>query len=150
MFKNKMNSQNSFYMTLPSDVCMDNYPQNTPANWKTKLRRGVQLSGLWEVAVVEIIYPNSMFNVPIEQSIIVGQIVNMQTTDDLQKPTPAVCNTIIKIPAGIYSKEDLVTYIQDRVPELETYADKQVYNEKAKFIRRKLSTFVTYWGSAKI
>ena len=42
---------------------MDIYPDNTLANFKVKLGRPLELSGTYEVALVEIIYPNKSFNV---------------------------------------------------------------------------------------
>lgn len=53
----------SFYVTLPSDGCMDIYPNNTLSNFLTKLARPIELSGEWEVGLVELIYPRMWNNV---------------------------------------------------------------------------------------
>ena len=42
---------------------MDVYPDNTLANYKVKLGRPIQLTGHYEVGLVEIIYPNKSLNV---------------------------------------------------------------------------------------
>lgn len=58
-----------FYLTLPSNSSMDYYPQNTVANYITHLSRPVQLSGAWEVSLVELHYPCS-FSSSEESSVI--------------------------------------------------------------------------------
>ena len=65
-----------FYVTLPSDASCDVFPKNSAASWTTRLRAPISLqSGIWEVALVELIYPHSMYNIPEEQKIIVQQVV---------------------------------------------------------------------------
>ena len=51
------------YSVLSSNSSLDIYPDNTLANFKVKLGRPIELSGSYEVALVEIIYPNKSFNV---------------------------------------------------------------------------------------
>lgn len=53
--------RDQFYLTLPSNSSMDYYPQNTVSNYITHLSRPVQLEGSWEVALVEVHYPCSLF-----------------------------------------------------------------------------------------
>jgi len=98
-------SQAPFYMTLPSDVNMETY-SNTAANWTTKLKKPVQLTGQWEVAVVELIYPNSLLNVPSEQVVKVDQLVDV--TED---GAPSSETTVIRVPPGFYSKDDLTSFL---------------------------------------
>jgi len=52
-----------FYMTLPSNSSSQYYPDNTVACFKTRLSTPVSLSGDWEVALFEIEYPRSYYNV---------------------------------------------------------------------------------------
>ena len=47
-----------FYITLPSDVSSDVYPDNTVANYTTKLSQRIHLDGEYEVALPDIIYTN--------------------------------------------------------------------------------------------
>jgi hypothetical protein len=47
---------------------MDVYPDNTLANFKVKLGRPIQLTGSYEVGLVEIIYPNKALNVQMDEA----------------------------------------------------------------------------------
>ena len=51
-----------FYITLPSDASSDVYPDNTVANYTTKLSQRIHLDGEYEVALTDIIYTNSWIN----------------------------------------------------------------------------------------
>jgi len=48
----------AFYITLPSNACMDLYPNNTLQNFTVKISNSIQLHGAYEVALVEVLYPN--------------------------------------------------------------------------------------------
>jgi hypothetical protein len=52
-----------FYVTLPSNACMTTFPTNTVSNYTTRLPSPLELSGQWEVGLVEIIYPRTWYNV---------------------------------------------------------------------------------------
>ena len=52
-----------FYLTLPSNSSMNYYPDNTLAHFTTKLPQDVDLTGKWEVALVELQYPHSYYNI---------------------------------------------------------------------------------------
>jgi len=52
-----------FYLTLPSNSSMDYYPQNTVAQYTTKLNSSIELDGEWEVGLTEISFPFSIENV---------------------------------------------------------------------------------------
>lgn len=55
---------NSFYITLPSNVSsFEYYPNNTAANYVTQLARPLELDDSWEVAVTEVSYTVSWYNV---------------------------------------------------------------------------------------
>jgi hypothetical protein len=49
-----------WYLTLPSNSSMKYYKDNTAAKYTTKLPDNVELNGDWEVALIEITYPNKM------------------------------------------------------------------------------------------
>ena len=49
-----------FFMTLPSNT---KFEGNTTANFKVRLPQKVVLDGNWEVALVEIMYPHTWYNV---------------------------------------------------------------------------------------
>ena len=51
------------YITLPSDSSMSFFPNNTVAEFTTKLPEAITLDGDYEVALVELIYPFSFSNI---------------------------------------------------------------------------------------
>jgi len=51
-----------FYLTLPSNSSMDYYPQNTVAQYTTKLNSTIELNGEWEVGLTEISVPSNVHN----------------------------------------------------------------------------------------
>lgn len=53
----------SFYVTLPSDSCMNIFPDNTMSHFFTKLPKRLELLGEWEVGLVELIYPRMWDNI---------------------------------------------------------------------------------------
>lgn len=112
-----------FYLTLPSDASMTLYPGNTAAVWTTKLQAPISLHGQWEVALVEMIYPNTTYNLPVEQIIEIRQWGN---TEDMSKPI----QHNIKIPAGIYEANDLIDYINSSVPNSITWTSKGTNTEQ--------------------
>ena len=57
-----------FYLTLPSNSSMDYYKGNSLANFTTRLPNAINLTGDWEVGLVEIQYPHNWYNVPEEES----------------------------------------------------------------------------------
>jgi hypothetical protein len=52
-----------FFVTLPSDSSAKYYPNNTVARFVTKLPETIRLQGQYEMALVEIIYPQNWCNV---------------------------------------------------------------------------------------
>lgn len=57
-------SSGDFYVTLPSNASLDVYPLNRLSSFRTKLNTPLQLEGQWEVALVELIFPTPLINVP--------------------------------------------------------------------------------------
>ena len=56
-------SNDQFYLTLPSNSSLKNYPSNTLSEYTTQLPRRIQIDGEWEVALAEIQYPRTWNNV---------------------------------------------------------------------------------------
>lgn len=52
-----------FFITLPSDSSEKYYPDNTVARFVTKLPETIRLQGNYEMALVEIIYPHTWYNI---------------------------------------------------------------------------------------
>src|SRR5580698_7979 len=50
-----------FYLTLPSNSSAKYYPGNTVANYLTRLQAPISLTGEWEVALAELIFPRSWY-----------------------------------------------------------------------------------------
>lgn len=50
------------YVTLPCDSSLSSFPNNTVAEFTTKLSERVRLDGEYEVALAELIYPHSFHN----------------------------------------------------------------------------------------
>jgi hypothetical protein len=55
----------SFYLTLPSNSSEKYYPDNTVAQFTTKLQTARELTGSWEVALAEISFTKTWHTVPI-------------------------------------------------------------------------------------
>ena len=53
-----------FYLTLPSNSSMDYNKANTLANFTTWLSNTIDLTGDWEVGLVDIQHPHNWYNVP--------------------------------------------------------------------------------------
>ena len=52
-----------FYITIPCDGSMSNFPRNTSANFKTKLASPISLVGEWDVALYEIHYKRLWYTI---------------------------------------------------------------------------------------
>ena len=66
-----MSSQsNEFQVTLPSNL--KGNPRNTPVQYETTLAKSLDLSGEWEVALINLSYPHNwlVFEKPIQYLII--------------------------------------------------------------------------------
>lgn len=85
---------NSFYLTLPSNSSMKIFPDNTLTRYNTKLYHRLEFRDEheWEVALVEIHYPYSFYNVTSTKCYILYR-------NDQQAPW-----TKITLPGGYYEK----------------------------------------------
>jgi len=61
-----------FSVVLPSDASMDCYPDNTVAHYKTKLAYPICIDGDYEVAIMELIYPNNYHNFILKEPLVVS------------------------------------------------------------------------------
>lgn len=52
-----------FYLTLPSNSSAEYYPENTLTHFVTKLHNDIELSGEWEAALVDIMYPRNWYTI---------------------------------------------------------------------------------------
>ena len=103
-----------FYLTLPSNSSEKYYPGNTLTHFITKLHNDISLSGDWEVALVDIMYPRNWYNID-EQYLRIScnncmKIVPQANPDE--KVAPAY-DIHVGIPSGYYySIQDLVEAIK--------------------------------------
>ena len=77
-----------FYLTLPSNSSESYFPDNTISNFHTKLHQKVSLQGDWEVALSEIIFPRTWFNIGTEQFITI-QCNQCRTDKEASSLTPS-------------------------------------------------------------
>ena len=108
--------QNSqFYLHLPSDSSFGIYPDNTVAKYTTKLAKTVELDGLYEVGLSEIIYPTDYYNIDNrEQDYTFGikQVVMLDNNEKTQE-----CYLVKRnIESALYySKSELITKIYSQI-----------------------------------
>lgn len=63
-----MASDSVFYLTLPSNSSMAYFPDNTLAQFKTKLPQDIDLTGRWQVGLAEIQFPHTFYNIQNEEA----------------------------------------------------------------------------------
>ena len=100
-----------FYLTLPSNSSMDYYKANTLANFTTRLPNTIDLTGDWEVGLVEIQYPHNWYNVLAEESCRTFR-VRCQSADNENGPQAAYD---FMIPAGYYHRiQTMLNQIEEK------------------------------------
>ena len=95
-----------FYVTLPSDASLDHFASNNAAEWTTKLKKPVTLTGPWEVSVCEIQYVNSLFNIGEPQRILVHTIV------DFEKQEPGLPSKMVEEHKRYYYRLEIILIVQ--------------------------------------
>ncbi len=103
-----------FYITLPSDASMDQYPGNTAADWVTKLKHAVNLPGKWEVALVEMQYMNSLYTLPQKQRMIVRIINNVNSNGQFT----TLDHEITIHPGHYHTADKFISVIEACIPPL--------------------------------
>jgi hypothetical protein len=95
----------SFHIILPSNSSMGSFPNNSVANYVTQLFNPITLEGSWEMALMEIHFPNTCFNT-YKAMTITEPAEDEKTVVQLEmKPTQAQSN---ENPSHIYVYCDLV------------------------------------------
>ena len=103
-----------FYLTLPSQGATN----NTTSSFFVNLPHDIELSGEWEVGVVEVLYPTSWYNIYERNNFV--QICNRDGGLDLPEcwDGKSVNYTTYHIEPGYYDKaEDIITQINKFVSE---------------------------------
>lgn len=107
--------EESFYLTLLSNSSMSYFPNNTTANFFTKLPKTVKLQGEWKVGVVEFHYPCSMFNVQEHENVFYVRkkiVMPLETTDN----TYTTVEFKAHIPATTYDSTDHLLRVINEIP----------------------------------
>ena len=50
-----------FYLTLPSNASLNEFPNNKTTSYRVKLPQSIDLEGVWEVGLYSISYPNTWY-----------------------------------------------------------------------------------------
>ena len=84
-----------FYVTLPSNSSGSYFPENTMSDFTTKLFKPIDLAGQWEVALSEMSFPYSFYNIvaPMNQILYSGDGTRRNVK-------------ILTIPEGYYNDAD--------------------------------------------
>ena len=72
-----MNTQNNFYIILPSNSSVDHFPQNTMSDYTTVLSNPLNLEGNYEVALTELNY-SPYFSISLGSITIPNKIFNLR------------------------------------------------------------------------
>lgn len=110
-----MQANNQFYLHLPSDSSMCVYPDNTVAKYTTKLAKTIELDGIWEVGLAEILYPTDYYNIDNrgeDYTFGIKQIVllqNIQTTQESYMVKRKIESALY------YSKKDVISKIYSQI-----------------------------------
>lgn len=107
-----------FYLTLPSNACLDKFPDNTLTKFSVNLEPSLALNGKWQVGLTEIQYTNSWHDVIDGEIIIETKRSTVKHTAKL--PSGKYCNmsqlieSLHKLMAS-YGREKAVTIFYDKI-----------------------------------
>jgi len=65
-----------YYLTLPSNSSMKYYPENTVAQFTTKLSNVIELEGDWEVGLAKISVPSRVENAYNDECYLIVQLTD--------------------------------------------------------------------------
>lgn len=104
-----------FYITLPSNSSLDHFPNNTRAQFRTKLPREIHLTGNWVVGLSDIMFPTSLA-LPSEhiKSIKIGFYLESPYYDEPWDPLERSFHTEVR---NFQSPADLIAHINSKIPE---------------------------------
>ena len=117
-----------FYVTLPSNSSMTYYPDNTLSDFTTKLFKPINFSGEYEVALTEISFPHSFYNLtePFNRVPYSGNGARRN-------------NSVIIIPPGYYHNlEELFSTMYELMDDLGKTNIKLTLNKNTQKVKAKL------------
>ena len=111
-------TQDSFFLTLPSNSSVEEFPDNTLTHFRVKLPRTVHLSGEYECALTDISFPTSWYNlITTEKNPAWSRVQYVWKNRYFEK----------QLKDGYYSNiEDLLEEIRLNVPEEDPADDYQI------------------------
>ncbi len=117
-----------FYVTLPSNSSFAYYPNNTLNDFTTKLFKPIDLPGEWEVALTEISFPLTYYNI-------------VEPFNEIRYSGDGSADTLktIELPPGYYHDlEELFVIVHDRMDDLGKANIKMVLNKNTQKVRVRL------------
>jgi hypothetical protein len=126
----------NFYVMLPSNV--KSFPQNTIANYKTKLASRLIFNDDWEVGLVEISYTLSWYNVPKQEPIYLMYWDEKikRYFEKIHLP-PGRYNTITEVISVINYRLNRITWPDDFKFQTEKLAEKEVEKKPSIEVRER-------------
>ena len=104
-----------FYITLPSNSSLEHFPNNTRAQFKTKLPREIHLTGNWVVGLSDIMFPTTLA-LPSEtiETIKISFFMTQSFYDEPEDPLIKAFHTDVR---NFQSPADLIAHINYKIPE---------------------------------
>ena len=136
-----------FYLTLPSNSSMEYYPENTVANFETRLTNLISLEGDWDVALYEIQYKRMWYTINYEDTHITYQYklppIASFIPEGPNKPRELA---LLNIPQGYYNSiDEIVKTLNTIFENSKTIREEKTGRLSAIIIERKKysSTYIT-------
>ena len=103
-----------FYITLPSNSSLDHFPNNTRAQFRTKLPREIRLTGNWVVGLSDIMFPSSLA-LPSE-TIEIIKISFVVEPSSYNEPRASMNKPFHTEVRNFQSPADLIAHINSKIP----------------------------------
>lgn len=104
-----MESNDNFYVFLPSNSSADIYKDNTLSQYKVKLPKAIDLSGQYEVGLVESNFKSTWFNV-----------INNETIININHPSTRESVTLAIREDHYHKPNELIQEINDNIEQAYT------------------------------
>lgn len=118
--------ENDFIAVMPSNVYVQAYPENKSSHYITLLAKRLELSGRWQVALTEISYNHSWYNVEKNFCKIFATSHNGNETS-------------FRVDPGYYSPSELISTLNDRIGNANVnLLSRFKYNEQANSVQLQM------------
>jgi hypothetical protein len=112
-----------FFIVLPSNVICQEYPDNKTSHYFTKLPKVLHLKGTWEVALTEIHYPHTWYNIPTDIACI--------TLVKYDQPRAGRRSRPFCLPGGYYTPLEICKEINYHIKRtMRNYKGRLSFNER--------------------